>query len=107
MGARRPTRLEIHRLKRAAGKPSQFLLMDELDEDERMAVGQEFFSEVWADGHRRDLYEIYAEVLARWGIMCPHPKERRNFLSRWSECQVCGSIVPCSGRDDAPIRAWG
>ena len=44
-----------------------------------------------------DPWEIYIKVITRYGIMCPHPHEKRihdyDIKFRWFECELCGCSV--------------
>lgn len=89
-----PTRLELHRLKRHHnGGKGQLLHMFELDDAERFLISRDFFQAVWVDGQRQNPYKILAEVLASWGVMCPHPEEQWDYGSRWVACRGCGTIL--------------
>lgn len=104
-----PTRLEIHRLKRHRdGGRGPLLTTFELDHEERKLVSDHFFESVWTDGQRRDPYEIYAEVLAHWGVMCPHPDEKI-IPGKHAVCGACGIHLGPYSVTKAPAarRAWG
>lgn len=108
MARRRPTKLEIDRLKRRAGVSSGPLRdVAELSKDERELVASEFFAAVWVDAQKHDYYEIYARVLASWGIMCPHPEDRRDYASRYMVCSACQAIIPYREMPTQNKRARG
>lgn len=102
--AKKPTRLELHRLTyHKAGKKGSLLMVAELDPEEHAQLSEHFFGEI-----RRhpgvDPYDIYSQVMADWGIMCHHPQTRRLYEGkeklayhdtkyRWFMCTCCKAHV--------------
>lgn len=103
---KRPTRLELHRLKfRAAEGKHPLLPWTDLSEFERGLFSKQFFQSLFLDRQRRDPYEILRQEYAGWGIMCPHPQHLRLYGGkvksdvptgdhRWYLCKCCDGYVP-------------
>lgn len=89
-----PTRLELHRLKfHHMGRLIPFLRIGELDIAERALISRDFFTRMHITGSTRNPYDIYAETLAEWGIMCPHPEETITYSESYAHCNCCGSSL--------------
>lgn len=111
-----PTRIELHRLKyHWSGKKTCLLSFDRLDPEEKKIVAQDVLTNIYLNGGK-DPYGVYAEVLGKWGIVCPHPQHMRKYSGsksspfplsahRYYTCDVCG----CSSfnEDFQPTRKAG
>lgn len=101
--ARIPTRIELHRLKYLWSKNqanfSELITFAELDPASKKLVSDDVFSQIRRNGGE-DRYRVYAEVLASWGIICPHPQHMRLYSGkvespfplashRWYKCKCC------------------
>ena len=85
----KPTRLELHRLKyHKENHRVPLLSMSSLDPVEKLLVSKDFFSRLFLQRRINQPYEVYAEVLSSWGIMCPHPQLGKDHV-----CGCCGSRV--------------
>lgn len=73
------------------------LKMSDLDPFEKQIVSDDFFSRR-QDG--KDMGKNYLEVLSSWGIICPHPQDRRLYEGsirsehhesnrHWFICEMC------------------
>jgi hypothetical protein len=115
MSPRTPTRIELHRLKyHWMGKKTDLIPFFRLDPEEKQIVAQDVLTQIYLNGGK-DPYKIYAEVLNRWGIVCPHPQHMRLYSGqlssefpltghRWYSCPVCGCT--CMNEDFQPtLRA--
>jgi len=103
---KRPTRLEVHRLKyRAAEGKHPLIPWKDLSDFEKGQFSTAFFQSMFLDKQRRDPYAVYAEELSNWGIMCPHPQHKRLYAGlvrseapvgshRWYLCECCQAQVP-------------
>lgn len=108
-----PTRLELHRLKfhQAEGK-QPLLLWDELTDSELSLISRDFFSRALYARRQADPYSVYSDVLSSWGVMCPHPADRRETVQikkdtsvgRFFICKCCGSRIMDSGRAFWPTK---
>jgi hypothetical protein len=113
MKSKTPTRLELHRLKfqQSKGK-EQLLLWDELTDAELGLISRDFFSRSLFTKRQLDPYSAYADVLSSWGVMCPHPPDRRQtvemkrdtFIGRFFVCGCCGSRIMDIGRAFYPTK---
>lgn len=113
MKSKTPTRLELHRLKfrQAEGKQAM-LLWDELTDAELSLISRDFFSRSFLVQRQSDPYSVYSDVLSSWGVMCPHPTEKRTvvqmkkdvYIGRFSICGCCGSRVMDVGRAFWPTK---
>lgn len=56
------------------------------------------------DETKCDFYTAYRDIFSDWGIMCPHPQEKRLYLgwlqlsvhtsaNKWFKCSCCNTIV--------------
>lgn len=114
--AKRPTRLELHRLKyRSAEGKHPLIPWAELSDFEKNQFSKQFFNALFLDKQRRDPYTVYVEELFSWGIMCPHPQHKRLYGGtvrsespvdsyRWYLCECCQCPVP---NDAIPSRFLG
>lgn len=108
--AKRPTRLELHRLKyQAASGKLPLLFLKELSEKEKKMVSDDFFSRELLGDRLSDPHTTLAAVLASWGVMCTHPpqlgvaeKLTKATEARWFVCSACGCRVLA---DHHPLRA--
>lgn len=102
MPRRTPTRIELHRLKyHWLGRKIDLIPFDSLDQEEKKIVAEDVLNKIYLNGSK-DHYRVYAEVLASWGVICPHPQHMRLYSGhvrspynpltghRWYDCQVCG-----------------
>ena len=88
----RPTRLEIHRVKYAAANGRlELLSLSELSDFEKGLISKDFFSALYRERRIVDPYGVYSEVLASWGVMCPHPTEQVSL----DTCRACGGRIFC------------
>jgi len=101
MSRRTPTRIELHRLKHHwLGKRSALIPFHRLDPEEKKLVAEDVLTSIHANGGE-DPYRVYADVLAAWGVVCPHPQHMRRYSGkirapyfpltdhRWYDCDVC------------------
>lgn len=109
MNERKPTRLELHRAKfHKDGKKAPMLPVAVLDQEENTLIANDLMSRLRALSATQeptpDLhYKTYAEVLSDWGVMCPHPTDKRLYdgskiftetdMFRWFDCTMCGCAV--------------
>lgn len=92
------TRLEAHKRRfELAERRGPLLRLDELTVDEVALVNATFFERVnkAPPDDLAAMYNIYAEVLHEWGVMCPHPSIRREYslCGRWYDCGLCKAAV--------------
>jgi hypothetical protein len=104
--AKRPTRLELHRLKYCAAEGKHPLIpWKDLSDFEKNQFSTSFFQALFVDKQKRDPYVVYADELSNWGIMCPHPQHKRLYggtvrsevpvgSHRWYLCECCASHCP-------------
>lgn len=75
----------------------------ELDEDDRSRISADFFSAL-KRSPASDHYELFSEVLSAWGVMCPHPQDKRLYVGKerlilhtdkhkWFYCECCQTGV--------------
>jgi hypothetical protein len=78
--------------------------LHQLSGDERERLAREIFIRIRSDRDRRDMYDVWADVLDEWGVACPHPRPRRLYVGHftsyvpqphasWYECLSCGCAV--------------
>lgn len=102
MPARKPTRLELHRLRyHKENHRIPLLTMSCLDPIEKLLVSRDFFSRLFLEKRLTHPYEVYADVLSSWGVMCPHPQHVR----KESVCGCCGAQVIGDRQVPLPRRA--
>lgn len=92
------SRLESHRRNfELNDRRGDLLRLDELTADEVGMVNSTFFERVHKEPPEDldSMYKVYIETLHEWGIMCPHPVERRRFslCNRWYDCALCQATV--------------
>lgn len=92
------TRLENHkRTFEQNDRRGPLIRLDELTVEEVQVINSTFFERVQKDPPENieDMYRIYIETLHEWGVMCPHPIERRRYSScgRWYDCSLCQAAV--------------
>ena len=105
--------MELHRLKfHRDMKRGKLLRFDDLSVDERAVISKDIFSALHRGSGSRDPYEVVAEILDGWGIMCTHPAAKRTYegkrrtdpsLYRWFECDACS----CAVRNDEYVPRVG
>ena len=100
MPERSPTRIELHKLKyHWLGRKTGMIEFHRLDDEEKKIVANDILHKIYESGGE-DPYGVYAEVLAQWGIVCPHPQHMRSYGGtkksefpltsfRWYNCEVC------------------
>lgn len=101
MSLKTPKRIHIHKLKfHWFGKKTGMIPFDNLDPDEKKVVAEDILMKLHlAKG--QNPYNVYAETLADWGIVCPHPQHMRLYSGtkrseiplddhKWYKCGVCG-----------------
>lgn len=106
MGRERPpTRLDMHRAKRTQmGLMGPLLRIDELSSVEQQIISDEVFKKIRRRKLEEDHFSIYLEVLNEWGIICPHPIEKRLYVGRyrskmptasysWFKCEACSCLT--------------
>lgn len=100
MARNKPTRLELHRLKmHKSNGCREMLLITELNKEELLLIGESLFSELHINAGKRNIYEVYADVLSSWGVMCPHPKSLLKVSHKSSYCSACGSHMRTNSED--------
>lgn len=71
--------------------------LEELTGGELSLLNNDFFDRVRerAPETLEEMYQLYISVLHRWGVMCPHPIDRRKYdtSSRWYDCSLCRASV--------------
>lgn len=104
MSSRTPTRLELHRLKyHWSGQTLTPIPFDRLDPEEKGIVARDALTHIYLN-RGQNPYQVYAEVLGNWGVVCPHPQHVRLYSGqksspyplaghRWYDCQMCGCSV--------------
>lgn len=97
--------IEEHALARKNnGGTGPLLEYSKLSAKDIRTISKEIFSTIGSSMGDKDPYEIYIEVMMKWGIMCPHPqykrlyegKHRMSFPTckyRWFLCECCSSCV--------------
>jgi hypothetical protein len=98
-----PTRLELHRLRyNQAGRRGALLRLEYLDQNEKDIINREIIQDVrvkrldfTGDDDERIFDEAQGEVLAEYGVMCPHPKYAREpaDLKKVERCTLCRAVV--------------
>ena len=96
------TRLEEHKVKfELDERRGQLLRIDELTGDELAIINSSFFERIRrvTPETLEEMYQVYLTTLHEWGVMCPHPMERRDYEntgpddSRWYNCGLCKASV--------------
>lgn len=107
---KRPTRLELHRLRhRFHSGRTELLAFSALSEQERRLISNELLRAIHLNPGR-DPYELIGEVWMEWGIRCHHPQAKRLYegrersifhstLFRWFFCETCECHVLNDDRD--------
>lgn len=110
-----PLRLELHRLKYVqSGRRGPLLILADLDAAEKDFLQREVGKDVrvrtlnWTDPADESIFDgAYIDLLAEWGIMCPHPVTAISALDvpnrpgqRAFNCRMCGCDL-IVGRQDA------
>lgn len=98
----KPTRLELHRLKfHASGERGALLTYASLNKLEKSLIQAELLKDIRVSklDFTGDMDEIVydrvlAELLSKWGIMCPHEVlDEDDDTNDHPVCLACGSIV--------------
>lgn len=92
------TRLEVHARRFVLDDcRGPLLCLHELTGDELALLNDSFFETVRerAPESIEEMYGVYISVLHRWGVMCPHPIDKRRYdlTNRWYDCSLCKASV--------------
>lgn len=106
---RKPTKLDIHRTQfHFLNKKIPLVQLSSLSPEEEKLVADDMLGRIKVNSIEKklsadDYYDLYAHALADWGVMCPHPHDRRlydgekSFVEssshRWFICQMCKCAV--------------
>ena len=86
-------KLSLHKSKFVKnGKRGALLEYHSLIDSEKMFLACKFFKNLNLNKNK-DPYQIFAETLFEWGIMCPHPISRRKQADLCLFCNACGAYV--------------
>jgi hypothetical protein len=98
-------RIELHRDEfiKAKGQ-GPLIALDSIDATGQMILAHAFHEWIAQYKGEGEVYERYLRFLSSWGIMCPHPQERRSYPSHgssvlpkqddeWYTCGVCKCVV--------------
>lgn len=93
-------RLRTHRAEfLKLNKKGPLLSYGELKDNEKLYMAQVVFKSI-RSRPSRDPYQVFAEILFEWGIMCPHPEARREDRGGYHSCGGCGALVLDFGQLD-------
>lgn len=73
-------------------KKGPLLSYSSLTDHDKLFMAQRVFKAIRSQPGR-DQYQIFAENLFDWGIMCPHPEARREDRGGYHFCGGCGALV--------------
>lgn len=92
--ARRPTRLELHRLKRHFDSSYSSLIPFRNLSKGEVNVFSEYLFMLFYTNLGRDHYDVLREAFDDWGIQCYHPVAKRSReRERTFFCELCGCHV--------------
>lgn len=92
------TRLELHKRRfELEERRGELIRLEELTGDELVILNNSFFERIRQRGAEDldEMYSMYVGVLHEWGVMCPHPMDRREYSwdGRWYDCSLCNAAV--------------
>lgn len=89
--------------RKTSKKTGPLLKLHDLDQKEAMFIAREVFKKIKNNGQHDEMYRQYLLVLTKYGVMCPHPQQKRLYnkeklvypstIHMWYDCEMCGCCV--------------
>lgn len=102
-------RLAAHRYRfNKDNKIGPLLEYKKLENKEKLFLARHYFRAI-GENPSSDPYKLFSEILFNWGVMCPHPKAKREQRVFYYFCGACESCVmnledsQDDGSDIAPL----
>lgn len=106
------TRFQMHCEDFISSKSYTLIHIDDIDKSDLSMIAAEVFKLAESI---EDPYEAYIKVISKYGIMCPHPQNKRlyggylksasqRFDFRWFNCGMCECSVIDDSYDESSER---